>query len=251
MVVEGHGAVIKDIHGNEYIDGLAGLWNVSVGTVGEELARAAFDQMKKLGYFSNYVGMSNVPAVDSPPRSASLSYPNMAAVYFTTAGAEANESAFKTALLLEGQGQAEQGQGHRAAERLPRRHAPGDECHRHGAVLEDVRAARARLLPHPGTVSLSPRAPGRETVGPQAARELEAICREGADTVAAFIAEPIIGGGGVIVPPDDYFPRIREICTKHDVLFIADGSSGDLPDRPVVRADALERPAGHSVVRRP
>jgi putrescine aminotransferase len=60
-------------------------------------------------------------------------------------------------------------------------------------------------------------------VGQAAARELEeAILREGADTVAAFIAEPIIGGGGVIVPPDDYFPRIREICTKHDVLFIAD-----------------------------
>ena len=60
-------------------------------------------------------------------------------------------------------------------------------------------------------------------MGHAAARELEeAILREGADTVAAFIAEPIIGGGGVIVPPDDYFPRIREICTKHDVLFIAD-----------------------------
>ena len=60
-------------------------------------------------------------------------------------------------------------------------------------------------------------------MGHAAARELEeAILREGADTVAAFIAEPIIGGGGVIVPPDDYFPRIREICTKHDVLFIGD-----------------------------
>ena len=62
-----------------------------------------------------------------------------------------------------------------------------------------------------------------ETVGQAAARELEeAILREGADTVAAFIAEPIIGGGGVLVPPDDYFPSIREICTKHDVLFIGD-----------------------------
>jgi adenosylmethionine-8-amino-7-oxononanoate aminotransferase len=62
-----------------------------------------------------------------------------------------------------------------------------------------------------------------ETVGQAAARELEeAILREGADTVAAFIAEPIIGGGGVIVPPDDYFPLVRQICTKHEVLFIGD-----------------------------
>jgi adenosylmethionine-8-amino-7-oxononanoate aminotransferase len=62
-----------------------------------------------------------------------------------------------------------------------------------------------------------------ETVGQAAARELEeAIVREGPDTVAAFIAEPIMGAGGVIVPPDDYFPRVREICTRHQVLFIAD-----------------------------
>ncbi|MFQ5541238.1 MAG: aspartate aminotransferase family protein [Candidatus Binatia bacterium] len=62
-----------------------------------------------------------------------------------------------------------------------------------------------------------------ESIGQAAARELEeAILREGPDTVAAFIAEPIIGGGGVIPPPDDYFPRIREVCTRHQVLFIAD-----------------------------
>ena len=62
-----------------------------------------------------------------------------------------------------------------------------------------------------------------ETVGQAAARELEeTILREGPDTVAAFIAEPIHGGGGVIYPTDDYFPRVREVCTRHDVLFIAD-----------------------------
>ena len=94
------------------------------------------------------------------------------------------------------------------------------------------------------------RSPARDG-GAGGGRELEeAILREGADTVAAFIAEPIIGGGGVIVPPDDYFPRIREICTKHDsALHRRRGHHRLLPDRPVVRADALERPARHPVLR--
>ena len=74
--------------------------------------------MKTLAYYSNYVGYSNIPAVELATKIVSLSYSNMAAVYFTCGGAEANESAFKTAaLLLEGEGQAEQGQGHRPPER--------------------------------------------------------------------------------------------------------------------------------------
>ena len=97
MIVEGRGAVIKDIQGHEYIDGLAGLWNVSVGHGREELAKVAFDQMKTLAYYSNYVGYSTSPRSSWPPRLVSLSYSNLAAVYFTCGGAEANESAFKTA----------------------------------------------------------------------------------------------------------------------------------------------------------
>ena len=97
VIVEGHGAVIRDIQGNEYIDGLSGLWNVSVGHGREELAKAAYDQMKKLAYFSNYVGNSNIPAVELATKLMSLTYPNLSGVYFTCGGAEANESAFKTA----------------------------------------------------------------------------------------------------------------------------------------------------------
>src|SRR5580765_8933117 len=93
----GRGAVAYDIQGREYIDGLAGLWNVNVGHGREELAQAAFDQIKQLAYFSAYTGSTNIPAVQLASKLISLAYPNMQAVFFTSGGAESNESAFKTA----------------------------------------------------------------------------------------------------------------------------------------------------------
>ncbi|MFH1084425.1 MAG: aminotransferase class III-fold pyridoxal phosphate-dependent enzyme, partial [Chloroflexota bacterium] len=95
--VEGHGAMMRDIHGREYIDGLGGLWNVSVGHGRRELAEAAAQQMSTLAYCSSYVGSSNVPAIRLAERLAGLAYPGINTVYFTSGGAEANESAFKTA----------------------------------------------------------------------------------------------------------------------------------------------------------
>jgi adenosylmethionine-8-amino-7-oxononanoate aminotransferase len=225
VVVEGQGAVIRDIQGREYIDGLSGLWNVSVGHGREELARAAAEQMKKLAYYSNYVGSSNVPAIELATRLVRLAYRNLAAVFFTCGGAEANESAFKTARFYwKAKGKPDK------VKIIARQNAY------HGVTLQAMSATGMA----PYWKMFEPRVPGflhiqapyayrfqgakaGETVGQAAARELEeAILREGADTVAAFIAEPIIGGGGVIVPPDDYFPRIREICTRHQVLFIGD-----------------------------
>ena len=253
VIVEGHGAVIKDIHGNEYIDGLAGLWNVSVGHGREELARAAFEQMKKLAYFSNYVGNANIPAVELATKIVSLSYPNMAAVFFTCGGAEANESAFKTARFYwKAKGKPDK------VKVIARQNAY------HGVTLQAMSATGMA----PYWKMFEPRVPGflhiqapyqyrfqgaraGETVGQAAARELEeAILREGADTVAAFIAEPIIGGGGVLVPAGRLLPaHPRDLHQARRAVHRRRGHHGLLPDRPVVRPDALERPAGHPVVR--
>jgi len=225
IFVEGKGAVIKDIQGREYIDGLAGLWCVNVGHGREELAEAAAAQMRELAYYSNYVGFANVPAIALADRLTSLAYPNMQAVFFTCGGAESNESAFKTARFYwKAKGKPDK------VKVIARREAY------HGVTLQAMSATG--IPPYwkmfeprvPGFVHIQPpyayrfegARPG-ETVGQAAARELEeTILREGPDTVAAFIAEPIIGGGGVIVPPDDYFSRIREICSRRQVLFIAD-----------------------------
>jgi adenosylmethionine-8-amino-7-oxononanoate aminotransferase len=225
VVVEGRGVMIRDIQGREYIDGLSGLWNVSVGHGREELAKAAYEQMKALAYYSNYVGSSNIPAVTLATKLVSLAYPNLSGVYFASGGAEANESAFKTARFFW------KAKGKPGKVKVIARHNAY-----HGVTLQAMSATGMAAYwkmfePRvPGFLHIQAPYPYRfqgarpgESVGQAAARELEeTILREGPDTVAAFIAEPVIGGGGVIVPPDDYFPLVRQVCTRHQVLFIAD-----------------------------
>src|SRR6202023_2571650 len=97
VVVEGKGAILHDAEGREYIDGLSGLWNVNVGHGRGELADAASEQMRKIAYASAYVGMTNAPAIKLAEKIVGHAYPSSSAVYYTTAGAESNESAFKTA----------------------------------------------------------------------------------------------------------------------------------------------------------
>ena len=225
IFVKGRGAVITDVQGREYLDGLSGLWNVNIGHGREELAEAAAAQMKELAYYSNYVGSSNVPAITLADRLIGLAYRNMQAVFFTCGGAESNESAFKTARFYwKAKGKPDK------VKIITRRDAY------HGVTLQAMSATG--MAPYwkmfeprvPGFIHIQPPYPYRfqgakpgETVGQAAARELEeAILREGPDSVAAFIVEPIMGAGGVILPPDDYFPRIREICTRHQLLLIAD-----------------------------
>src|ERR671934_510482 len=97
IYVRGRGATVTDIGGREYIDGLAGLWNVNVGHGRAELADAAAAQIREIAYFSAYTGSSNVPAITLASRLVDLASNVFAAVFFTSGGAESNESAFKTA----------------------------------------------------------------------------------------------------------------------------------------------------------
>jgi len=225
IYVRGHGAVVEDIDGNQYLDGLSGLWNVNVGHGRTELADAAARQMRELAYFSAYSGSTNVPAIRLAERLIGIAYRNMQAVFFTSGGAESVESALKTARFYwKAHGQPDK-------VNVISRHQSY-----HGVTLQAMSATSfgsywKMFEPRvPGFVHVQPCHPYRfvgakpgETVGEAAARELEAtILREGAETVAAFIAEPIHGAGGVFYPPDDYWPRVREVCTRHNVLLIAD-----------------------------
>ena len=225
VYVRGRGAMITDIQGRDYIDGLAGLWNTNVGHGREELAKAAADQMSELAYFSVYAGSTNIPAIQIADKLISLAPKNMQAVFLTSGGAESNESAFKTARFYwKAKGKPDK------IKIISRFNAY------HGVTLQAMSATG--MAPYwkmfeprvPGFVHIPTCYPYRqegakpgETAGQTAARLLEeAIVREGPDTVAAFIAEPIHGGGGVIYPTDDYFPLVRQVCDRHQVLFIAD-----------------------------
>jgi putrescine aminotransferase len=97
IYVRGRGTTVQDINGREYLDGLSGLWNVKVGHGRAELADAAAAQMRELAYFSGYIGSSNIPAIMLADRLIEMTDDTMQAVFFTSGGAEANESAFKTA----------------------------------------------------------------------------------------------------------------------------------------------------------
>lgn len=222
LIVEGQGATLRDAQGREYIDGLAGLWNVNVGHGRVELAEAARDQMARLAFNSNYAGASNVPSILLADRLVRLAYPNISGVYFTTSGAESNESAFKIARYY----WKVRGKPTKVTI-LSRWHAY------HGVTLAAMSATGMAayhkmfgpLVPHFVQVPAPYpyRWPGEGDPGREAADALEqAILREGPDTVAAVIAEPVMGAGGVIVPPPTYFPRVREICDRYDVLLIAD-----------------------------
>ncbi|HEY6271628.1 MAG TPA: aspartate aminotransferase family protein [Terriglobales bacterium] len=224
IIVRGHGSTVQDIEGHEYIDGLSGLWNVNVGHGRAELADVASEQMKELAFFSSYAGSTNIPAITLAERLMALA-PYMQAVFFTSGGAEANESALKTARFYW------KVQGKPGKVKVVARHHGY-----HGVTLQAMSATSMgsywkMFEPRvPGFVHVQTCYPYRfqgakpgETIGQAASRELEeTILREGADTVAAFIGEPIHGAGGVIYPTEDYWQRVREICTRHDVLLIAD-----------------------------
>ena len=94
--VSGQGSMLTDIEGNEYIDGLSGLWNVNVGHGRKELADAAQQQMSTLAYASGYTGSATLPAIELAERLAQLTYPQINHFFFTSGGGESNESAFKT-----------------------------------------------------------------------------------------------------------------------------------------------------------
>jgi putrescine---pyruvate transaminase len=223
--VSGKGALITDSKGREYIDGLSGLWNVHVGHGRQELADAARQQMATLAYHSTYAGSTNEKAIALAERLSRLVYPSINTFFFTSGGAEASETSFKTARFywkaLGKPGKIKVISRHRAY---------------HGATLAAMSATGlAAFWPMfeprtPGFLHIDAPDPYRfvnptpeVSLGVAAANALEdAILREGGETIAAFIAEPIQGAGGVIVPPADYFARIREICTRHEVLFIAD-----------------------------
>ena len=225
VYVRGEGATVTDIDGKTYIDGLSGLWNVAVGHGRHELAEIAARQMTEMAFFSCYAGSTNIPAIQLARRLSEIAPPKLNTTFFTTGGAVSNDSAIKTARFYW------QSKNRTSKVKIVSRHHAY-----HGVTIGAMNATGIETywpmfeskLPNflhvdaPYPYHYIPKEPGTGC-GEAAARSLEeAILREGPDTVAAFIGEPVQGAAGVIVPPHDYWPRVREICSKYDVLLIAD-----------------------------
>ncbi len=207
------GSFLYDAKGGRWLDGVSGLWCVNVGHGREELADVAREQMARLAYVP--MTLSHEPAIRLASKLVEL-LGYRGRVYFSNSGSEANEAAFKIAR----QYHAQVGESRRF--KIVARNRGY-----HGATMGALSATgqTERRLGYeplvPGFVFTEAPDPYRE-VGDCADALEKTILREGSDTVAAFIMEPIIAGGGVLVPPDDYLPRVREICDRTGVLLILD-----------------------------
>ena len=222
IIASGSGATLTDVEGREYIDGMASLWNVNVGYGRTELADAAAEQMKALAFSSAYGGFGTAPAIELAAKLAELAPGDLEVTYFASGGAEANDTAYKIARLywtLRGE-----------PERVNIISRIRDY---HGLTYG---ATSATGLPNfwKGFGPLAPgflhapspdpyRFSGQGSPGVAYVKALEdVVMKVGAHTVAAVVAEPVQGAGGVIVPPADYFPLLREVCDRHGLLLIAD-----------------------------
>ena len=225
VFVRAQGIYLWDAMGKRYIDGLSTLWNVHVGHGRTEITRAAAEQMDRLAFAPALVGPASDTTVRLASRLAEMAPEGLTRVVFTSGGSEANESMIRlvraywkargeprrTRFVTLNQGYHGSSSGAAMLTGIPvfnRQMEPGLPGVRHMA------------RPHCYRCELGKTWPGCELA---CADELERIVeREGADAVAAFVAEPVQGGGGVVVPPRGWLPRIREICDRHGVLMVCD-----------------------------
>jgi len=224
--ISGEGIYLTNYEKKTYIDGLSGMWNVYLGHGRKELIDAATKQLKKLDFATAYAGSTNTPAIELVQVLKRHIYSNIEAFYFTLGGSDATDTSIRTARFYWG-----------AKGKPEKLKIISRKLSYHGSTVGAASATGVDEFSNgfgprlPNFVFIESPNPYRFTtertdVSPGiAAADLleEAILRERAETVAAFIAEPIQGGGGgVIVPQDDYFKRIREICDLHNVLLISD-----------------------------
>ncbi|SMD17770.1 aspartate aminotransferase family protein [Kibdelosporangium aridum] len=225
VIVRGEGAYVFDAEGKRYLDGLAGLFAVQVGHGREELAQAAAEQTRQLGYFPLW-GTAHPKAVELAERLAASAPGDINRVFFTVSGGESVETAWKLAkqyFKLTGKPTK-----HKVISRSLAYHGTSQ-----GALsITGIPAAKQDFEPLVPSAIKVPntniyRAPvfgdDPEAYGRWAADQIAAaIEMEGPDTVAAVFLEPVQNTGGCFVPPPGYFQRVREICDQYDVLLVSD-----------------------------
>ncbi len=225
IITRGEGVYIWDSNGNRILDGMAGLWCVNVGYGRKELLDAAHRQMAELPYYNTFFQTSHPPALELARLLAEVTPEGLNHVFFTNSGSESNDTVLRTVRRyweLEGKPSK--------TIVISRKNAY------HGSTIAGASLGgmtpmhRQGGLPIPDIVHITQPSwyleggdASPDEFGLDAARALERkIAELGEDRVAAFIAEPIQGAGGVVVPPDTYWPEIKRICERHEILLVAD-----------------------------
>jgi len=224
VITSAEGVFLHDDKGNKILDGMAGLWCVAAGYGRKELVEAAATQMAKLPYYNTFFKTTNEPAVRLAHRLAQISPEGLNHAFFACSGSEAVDSALRTARVYwQTLGKPNKKiiigreYGYHGSTTLGASAGGMEDMHRQGGDMPNF----VHVLPpywYGKGGQMSP-----EEFGIYAARQVEAKIHElGAENVAAFIGEPIQGAGGVIIPPETYWPEINRICKENDILLIAD-----------------------------
>jgi 4-aminobutyrate---pyruvate transaminase len=222
----GQGVFVYDTEGKPYIEGMAGLWCTSLGYGNEELVEAAAAQMRKLSFAHLFTGRSHDPAIELAERLKEIAPVAISKVFFCNSGSEANDTQVKLVWYLNN------ARGKPQKKKIISRMKAYHGVTVAAASLTGLPGNHRDFdIPLPGFLHAGcPHhyrfaSPGEteEEFASRLAAELEAlIVQEGPDTVAAFIAEPVMGAGGVIVPPKTYFQKIMAVCARHDLFVISD-----------------------------
>src|SRR5262245_44768959 len=227
IIAKGEGIWIEDSEGKRALDASAGLWCASLGfAANERLARVAYEQMRKLGYYQTYRSASNDPTIDLAEKLLKLAPVPMSKVLLQCSGSEANDTAIKLIWYY-----------HHAIGKPEKKKIIGRMAGYHGNTVAaaslsgkpDMHAnfgiplpmMRHTEFPHWYRNHLD--GESEEAFATRMADALEKlIVEEGPETIAAFFAEPVMGAGGAVVPPRTYFQKIQAVLKKHNVLFVAD-----------------------------
>ena len=224
IITRADGVYLWDSDGNKILDGMAGLWCVNVGYGRQELVDAATDQMQELPYYNNFFQTTHPPAIELSKALVDISPSQFNHVFFTNSGSEANDTVVRMVRhfwALEGKSEKtviiSRENAYHGSTVAGSSLGGMKGMHAQGGILHDIEHIAQPYWYRSGS-ELDP-----EEFGLKTAQALEIRIREiGEDRVAAFIAEPVQGAGGVIIPPTTYWPEIQRICKKYGILLIAD-----------------------------
>lgn len=225
-VARGEGCYIYDTGGQRYLDANGGLWCNNIGLGRKDMAVAIAEQVERLAYSNTFSDMTSVTAAELAAKLAEIAPGNLNHVFFTTGGSQAIDTAYRLIQFYQ-----------RTRGKAEKRHIISRDGSYHGStyMAMSIGGKKADHIPQfdyetetihhvsSPNVYRAPDGMSEGEFGDYLIDELENKVQElGPDKVAAFFAEPILGAGGVIVPPADYHRRTRELCTEHDVLYVSD-----------------------------
>jgi len=225
IITRADGVYIYDADGNKILDGMSGLWCVSIGYGRDELVEAAAGQMRELPYYNSFFQCANPPSIELAAKLQEVSQPQFKRVFFAGSGSESNDTIVR--MVRRYWDLMDQPERHTIISRKNAYHGSTVAA----ASLSGMKPMHDQGgLPIPGIVHVeqpywfgSDRSLSPDDFGIAAARSIEDKINElGADKVAAFIGEPVQGAGGVIIPPDSYWPEVQRICDEYGILLISD-----------------------------